>query len=84
MSLLCQDDSYATQCTAIVTACAPAFSIGSQSGRPDLWDVQLSQTVLYPEGANHCITMQGRVWPILGSMGNARDRSETNAADHVL
>lgn len=46
--LLCLKDSYARHCTAAVTACTP--SAGSKKGVPQSWVVQLSQTVLYPEG----------------------------------
>lgn len=47
--LLCLEDSYARHCTAAVTACTPSAA-GGKKGIPKSWAVQLSQTVLYPEG----------------------------------
>lgn len=45
--LVCLEDSYARQCTAAVTKCEP---VAAKKKVPKQWAVQLSQTVMYPEG----------------------------------
>lgn len=50
MNALYLDDAYARQCTATVTSNTPAAAAAGKKGASKAWTLQLSQTVLYPEG----------------------------------